>query len=219
VTDKKLDLYIAIPTVRDWKPEFGVSMIGLSVHLTRQMKDKIIRGFYVNNKITSHLPKGRQMMLDEAMEGEFTHILFIDDDQKFTPQCLDMMLSRKKPFVSANICKKSIDDGGWIASYGEGRRVNSTGKTGIEPALTVGLGFALLDLDFVRKTKKPHFEMCWIDEIGGYIGEDVYFCAKMKHHAGVIPWIDNDASNIVTHVGNYEYGARDVPAEKTSEVA
>ena len=194
-------------------------MIGLSVHLTRQMKDKVIRGFYCNNKITSHLPKGRQMMLDEAMEGEFTHILFVDDDQKFTPQCVDMMLSRKKPFVAANICKKSMEDGGWIASHGNGIKINSTGRTGIEQCLTVGLGMALIELDAIRKTKPPHFEMCWVDEIGGYIGEDIYLCAKLKHQANILPWVDHDASQIVKHVGSYEYGAQDIPADKKAEVA
>ena len=184
-------------------------MIGLTVHLMKLMRKGEIRGFYCQNKIASHLPKGRQMMLDEAMQGEFTHILFVDDDQSFTPECFDLMLSRKKPFVSANICKKSFTEGGWIAGRGDGTKIDSTGKTGIEQANTVGLGFVLIELDAIRATKAPHFQMLWIDDMKGYIGEDVYLCGKLKHEAGISPWVDHDASQIVGHIGTHAYGARD----------
>ena len=211
------DIYIAIPTARDWKPEFGCSMIGLSVHLMKLKSKGLIRGFYVNNKIAALLSMGRQMLLDEALAGDWTHILWVDDDQQFTARSFDLMFSRNKEFVSANICKKTFDNGGFIASAGEGKKINSVGRTGIEKASTTGLGYALLQLEPLRKTKRPHFETVWVDEAEKYIGEDVYFCAKLQHDLGIFPWIDHDASQEVNHVGNHGYGVKDFVQQQIKE--
>ena len=211
------DIYIAIPTVRDWKAEFGVSMIGLTHRLCQLSKDGKIRGFYVNNKITSNLPKGRQQMLDDAIDGEFTHILWIDDDTQFDASCLEIMLSRNKPWVAANICKK-VMGGGWIAAYDGGGKVDSTGKSGIEKVGTMGLGFTLIELEPIRAIKKPHFEFRWVEQSQQYLGEDLYFALKARQH-GIDIWIDHDASNKIRHVGNYGYGAQDLTAENKEEAA
>lgn len=210
---KKPDIYIAIPTSRDWKPEFGVSMIGLTFRLCQMARQGLIAGFYVNNKITSNLPKGRQAMLDDALAGSFTHILWIDDDQQFPAECIDLMLDKNKPWLAANICKKN--GGGWIAAYSGGEKVNSTGRTGAELIATMGLGMTLIQLDAIRHVQKPHFEMKWIDQMGEYLGEDLYFNLKCSH-AGVPIWVDHDVSNLVKHVGNYGYGAQDIPAAQVA---
>lgn len=213
----KPDIYIAIPTVRDWKPEFGVSMIALSHKLGQMARLGLIKGYYVNNKITSNLPKGRQAMLDDAIAGEFTHILCIDDDTQFDPVCLELMLSRNKAWVAANICKK-IMGGGWIAAYDGGGKVDSTGKKGIERVGTMGLGFTLIQLDAIRSIPKPHFEFRWIEESQQYLGEDLYFCLKARQY-GVDIWIDHDASNKINHIGSYGYGAHDLTAADKEEAA
>lgn len=204
------DLYIAIPTARSWEPEFGMSMILLSAHLTKLRKEGKIKGFRVDNKRTSLLSKNRQMLLDGAMKSDCTHILWCDDDQSFTPDCVMMMLNRDKDFVSANICKKTFVDGGFVASKGGGAKISSVGRTGIEQAELVGLGLALMKLEPLRKTKAPHFETVWVDEAQKYIGEDIYFAAKIKHDLGISPWIDHDASQMVGHVGTHVFSIDDV---------
>lgn len=210
-----LDLYIAVPTARDWKPEFGVSMIGLTHHLGRLSRQGKIRGFYLQNKITSLLPKGRQMMLDEALAGDYTHMLWIDDDTQFPAEVVDLLLSRDKPYVSVNMCKKVVG-AGWCAKYKDGNEVVSTGKTGIEQAAWAGLGMALLDLRKLRESEdfaRPHFEIIWINDEVGYLGEDMYFCEKLRK-AGCEIWVDHDAANLVSHVGNFGYGPQTAHAPK-----
>ena len=213
---RKPDVYVAIPTVRDWKREFGVSMVGLSIHLCKLSRQGVIKGFRFDNHQTSNLPKLRQKMLDSALASGCTHILFIDDDQSFPPECLDIMLKKDKPWLVANICKK--DGSGWIASYGEGRKVDSTGKTGCEQIATMGLGFALINLDAIRHIPKPHFEMVWMESAGEYMGEDIYFNLKAKH-SGVEIWVDHDASNLITHIGNYGFGAHDFAVPRVEAAA
>lgn len=209
---KKPDIYIAIPTSRDWKASFGLSFVSLAIHLTRLKHAGKITGFRYDNRQVSNLPKGRQVMLDNALASQCTHILFIDDDQGFTPDCFDLMMSRNLPYVGANICKK--DGSGWIAGKGDGSKISSTGKSGVEQATTIGLGFTLINLDVVRDVPKPHFEMVWIPESQTYIGEDVYFAAKIAHFKGVRPYVDHDASQKVVHIGDYAYGAHDFISEE-----
>lgn len=213
----KPNIYIAIPTARDWKPEFGVSMIGLTFRLCQMTRQGLIEGFYVQNKITSNISKGRQVMLDEALEGDFTHILWIDDDTQFPIEAIDLLLEKKKPWLAVNICKKELGRG-WIASYGGGEKVNSTGKKGCELISTMGLGMVLIQLDAIRHVPKPHFEVAYIEEMGEYLGEDIYFNLKCKK-AGVETWVDHDVSNLVNHIGNYGYGAKDIEPSKIEEVA
>lgn len=203
-----INLYVAIPTVRDWKPEFGVSMIGLTNRLAYLASQKKIKSFYINNKITSNLPKGRQQMLDHALSGGFTHILWIDDDTQFPAEAVEKLLEHDKPWMAVNICRKK-KKGGWIATYDGGAIVNSHEKTGIEQIGTMGLGMTLIKLDAIRHVPKPHFEMRYIEEMGEYLGEDLYFLLKCRK-AGVEIWTDHDVSKTVSHIGNYGYSGEDL---------
>lgn len=210
------DIYVAIPTASEWAREFGSSMVGLVGHLSKMARDGKIKSYRVDNLQTSNLSKLRQSLLDRAFESGCTHILWIDDDQQFPATAIETMLDRKKPWLAVNICKKNGD--GWIAKYEGGAVCNSSGKSGCEKIGTMGLGMVLIDIDYIRNIPKPHFEVVWLDEERGYMGEDIYFMLKCKH-AGLETWVDHDVSKLVKHVGNYGYGAQDIPADKIEEVA
>ncbi len=206
----KPDIYIAIPTASEWTREFGGSMVALTGHLSKMSREGKIKGYRVDNLQTSNLPKLRQTLHDRAMASGCTHILWIDDDTQFPPEAVEMMLDKKKPWLAVNICKKNGE--GWIAKYDGGGVINSTGKTGCEKIGTMGLGMVLIELNAIRHVPAPHFEIVWVDEQRGYLGEDLYYMLKCKQH-GVETWVDHDVSNLVKHVGNYGYGAQDIPAE------
>ena len=213
---KKPDIYVAIPTASEWTREFGSSMIALAGHFSRMSREGKIKGYRVDSLQTSNLSKLRQTLLDRALASPCTHILWIDDDTQFPPEAVETMLSRNKPWLASNVCKKNGD--GWIARYEGGAVVNSTGKTGCEKIGSMGLGMVLIELDAIRHVPVPHFEVRWMDEQRGYLGEDLYFLLKCKE-AGVEIWVDHDVSNSVRHIGNYGYGAQDIPAEKMEAAA
>lgn len=192
-------------------------MIGLAGHLSKLARDGKIKGYRVDNLQTSNLPKLRQSLHDRAMASGCTHILWIDDDTQFPPQAIEMMLAKKKPWLAVNICKK--DGSGWIARYEGGGVVNSSGKTGCEKIGTMGLGMVLIELDAIRSTQAPHFEVVWMDEQRGYLGEDLYYMLKCKQECGVETWVDHDVSNLVKHVGTYGYGAQDIEPERVETAA
>lgn len=204
----KPSIYVAIPTCRDWKAGFGVSMIGLTNKLTGDCITGKLGGMHFNCKVNSLLPGGRQAMLNDAIEKGFSHILWIDDDTQFPAEALDIFLSRKKPIICANMTRKIMGDTG-VAHDLNGQKINSSGKTGIDEVSFIGMGFALMEVETLKKIGAPHFEIMWIPERQSYLGEDMYLSEKLRQ-AGVKLYIDNDVSNMTKHIGDFGYGFKQV---------
>lgn len=72
-----MNLYIAIPSNRDWKAQFGTSLIRLLSHLGLGPKIQIEVNPMRN---ISNLSWGRQVAVNESIAKKCTHLLFIDDD-------------------------------------------------------------------------------------------------------------------------------------------
>lgn len=211
-------IYIAIPTCRDWKAGFASSMLALVSKLTTDYHQGLISGLHVNNQVSSLLPWGRQLMLDDALSTEnFTHILWIDDDTKFSTKAVDSLISRELPFVACNMCRKQIGDEG-IACGEDGKGIDSAGKTGVEEVSRTGLGMVLMEIEMLRKLKKPHFEILWLEERQCYLGEDDFLCGLIRE-AGYKLYIDHDASRRVGHIGDYEYKFRSLAQLQATKAA
>ena len=201
-------LHVAVPVCRDIKAGAVSSLAALTHKLTatglngkplEALSLKIMQG-------VSLLPRGRQMALDDALLNGFTHILMIDDDMVYTPEVIDMIASRNLDFVACNYQRK-LENGGWIAMGKDGCYINSDSGQGVEEAAWVGLGLALVKTEPLLKVSKPHFEVRWIPEKQDYLGEDMFFCHKVRE-AGIKIHIDHDASRLVQHVGDFNYGFR-----------
>lgn len=50
----------------------------------------------------SCLPVARQLIVAEAIKGDYTHLLFLDDDMKFSPEAFNSLQSRDVSFIGAN---------------------------------------------------------------------------------------------------------------------
>ena len=193
-----MKLLIGVPSNRDWKSSFGRSMVGLAVHIAQQNIDCDVSF----KKHVSLLPSGRQQILDEALDGNFTHLLFVDDDTDFNIKAFDLLASRDKDMVSANMTQKQIP--AVPTSRIAGRRISSTGKTGIEKVDETGFGFCLIKLEALKNIPKPHFEIRWNKDNSQYQPEDFYFCGLLKQNGKEI-YADHDAARYVRHIGNFAY--------------
>lgn len=213
-TERPPSIYIAIPTCRDWKAGFATSMLALVSKLTTDYHQGLISGLHVNNQVSSLLPWGRQLMLDDAMSTDnFTHILWIDDDTKFSTKAFDSLLSRNLPFVAANMCRKEVGGSG-IACGADGIGIDSAGRKGVEEVQRAGLGMVLMEIEMLRKLKKPHFEILWLEDRQCYLGEDDYLCGLIRE-AGYKIYIDHEASRRSGHIGDYEYKFRSLAQIKS----
>ena len=190
-----MKLLIGIPTNRDWKPLFALSLIDLVNHLSK-------RGIESANGIffSSCLSKSRQALVNEAIDGGYTHLLFIDDDMKFDAKAFDSLLSRDKDFVAPNIALRNTKPVITNTMGIDKNNISSIGKTGIERILLTGLAFALIKTDAIKKILKPHFEVKWDTKTQNYVHEDEFFCNALKN-TGTELYIDHDAARYIWHLG------------------
>lgn len=189
--------YIAIPSCRDWKPHFGASLCGLVRKMTKDGVD-----FDMNAMMqTSVLPKARQMAIDHAIELGFTHVLFLDDDMSFPPSLYESLSSHNLQVVGANYSNKSATPAPQTHGL-DGLPVNVS--EGVSEVGWIGFGAVLIELASVKDIQRPLFETRWMEERGSFIGEDYYFCGKVRAH-GVKIYVDNGISQKIGHVGDNVY--------------
>jgi hypothetical protein len=53
----------------------------------------------------------------------------------------------------------------------------------------------------------PWFDTVWMEN-NDLLGEDVFFFKKVKHELGISLYIDHDLSQLVRHIGTFEYHNR-----------
>lgn len=193
-------VYIAVCSCRDWKPQFGASLARLMYETGRAGLDIFLNPI----QGTSVLPRARQLIMQDAINGGFTHFLSLDDDMKFAPNALAQLLSRDVPLIALNYARKD-GSGGTMACDLEGKPMSSKGKTGIEEAGWLPFGGILIKLDAIKDIALPWFEVRWLEERNDFMGEDYYFCMKARS-AGLQLYVDHNASNRCRHVGDHEYG-------------
>lgn len=196
MSTQTVNLYISIPSCRDWKVNFGASMIGLVRHLSGKIDFEvgILHG-------SSVLPRARQLAIDHARKLGHTHILFIDDDMKFPPQIVDGMLKRDVDIVACNYVSKAT---GKTTAHGlNGNPVEAL--HGLQEIGWAGFGLILIRIEAIKDIPSPLFEVRWLNEKADYIGEDFYFCGKVRAH-GVKIYCDHDASKLISHIGDHAYG-------------
>lgn len=196
------DLAICVISNRDHVPDFTrclshlVAFMGANP-ICSSLELKI-------SKNCSLLSVARQGMLDECLAEGYSHALFLDDDMVFPPDLCHRLALHNKRCIGVNSLRKNPDALHYTAKGLNGEWVESKGKTGIVEVEAVGLALFLLDLDAVRKTDAPHFEVRWNAAKKLYSGEDMYFCRKLKM-AGEKIYIDHGLSNQCGHVGQLVY--------------
>lgn len=205
---KQLTVGICVPSGPNWDADFGMCMLQLSVHLlTRGIKGTQIH-FKFYNKRASLLPKVRQGLLEDAIQGGCDYALFIDSDQTFASNLLYMLLRHDKQIVACNVATKSVPASPTARNKSKhpgGDLVYTTpDKTGLEQVWRIGTGIMLIKLATVQAMPKPWFSVTYNSELGEFVGEDWYFCEQLEK-AGVKIYIDHDASKDVGHRGMLTY--------------
>lgn len=209
-------LLIGIPSQGYWEPEFGMSLMLMTHHMTCAALN-----FYVQNERGSILPQLRQNLVDMALENEVTHLLFIDSDQTFPPELPLEWLSVKRPVIAANIATKArpcyptakkMIGGVPQPHYSDvaSERFSKVGR--------VGTGIMMLDIETLQKLPKPAFRPGWHEELKTYIGEDWALCEHLeKLEVPVV--VDNHLSLKVGHIGKQNYGWNQIIATRKAENA
>lgn len=151
-----------------------------------------------------YLPNADLAVL-QALESDFTHILFVDDDVTFEPRAVDILIGRRHPIVGVNTTFKQFPIDFMAVALDGKRRVPTTASSeGLEEVAYMGFGLCLIETRVFRGTPKPWFLPEYIADADTYTTEDNPFFARARK-AGFPCLLDHDASKLVGHVGPYEY--------------
>lgn len=148
----------------------------------------------------------REGLVDLVLENKkATHLLFVDDDMKFSPDAVAIMIRRRMPVVLCNYTLKK-DNARFMAKYLDHSTciVTRENSVGLEPCEYAGFGLSLIAREVLEKMKKPRFLPFWSEKEGGYSTEDKPFFDQVRS-LGYTVWVDHDASKLVRHVGDKEY--------------
>lgn len=152
----------------------------------------------------SILSSGRQDIVTMAVEGDFTHLLFLDDDMVFPADTVARLAGHAVPVVGVNYRHKTQGDRKITARDTEGKYLESHGRTGLERAGRMGLGVVLVEVETFRRVPAPHFEILYSPVVKIYRSDDYAMCDKFRD-AGVEMFVDHGLSNECGHVGEYIY--------------
>lgn len=216
-------LAIAIPSAGMWHASFGMSLTQMCLYMASTLfNDGQERAAVLLDKRTSMLPRSRQESVEDAINQECTHILFLDTDQTFPHDTAHQMLRWGKPVVACNIPLKTIPSFPTARARGAspfGVPVTSEPwRRGLEKVWRVGTGVMLLDLKVFKSIPKPWFGCYQDPATQQFVGEDWFLCHQLEK-AGVDIHIDHDLSRQVGHIGFFVYTHANIPVAEEAQAA
>lgn len=154
------------------------------------------------------LPQQRQEIAMRAVAGEYTHVLFVDGDMKFSQDALVRLLQRGEAIVGCNYptrrlpikptAMKETPEGTFEYVY------TGPESTGLEQVRHLGFGLILIQTEVLKALPLPWFNLLYNPKSHSFGGEDVHFCLHATYH-GYPVFVDHDVSQQVSHLGEWEY--------------
>lgn len=145
----------------------------------------------------------RHELVKAAQEWSATHVLFIDSDMEFTPDCVTTLLDRKLPVVAAAYSKRvePFIATAWHEIGNWNSHVTEFDDDVIE-CQAVATGFMLIDIAVFDQLPLPWFKLGWYNN--QYVGEDIEFCRMLMQH-NIPLHLDLSVSKQLGHIGSKSY--------------
>lgn len=196
-----MKLAICTPTTGNVRIEFVDSLLRSTAMLR---KNKEVKDWCFQYYCSSVIPDNRHRMINSALNWGATHILFIDDDMRWPPEALKVLLKNKHlPIIGANCIKRKLPIEYMATGFDE-KEVVSLDKTGFEEVLYTGNSFVMIQAEVFKKIPPPWFSFPYVVETGSYATEDFYFFRKALEH-GYACIINHDISQLINHIGIREF--------------
>lgn len=216
-------LAVCVPSLGVWQGDFGLSLVQMFTYMSTELFEADQpRKVDLIDKRSSNLPRVRRECLEDAILKGCSHALFIDSDQSFPYNTAHRLLAHKKEVVAANIALKNVPSFPTARARGaspQGVPITSEpSKRGLERVWRVGAGILLVDLELVKRTPRPWFEIRWEPKVGSEVGEDWFFIEQLEK-AGAEIWVDHDLSREIGHVGSFVYGHIHIPTIEMEKAA
>jgi len=198
-----IQLAICVPARDSVHAGFALSLAKISSHLT---KENIEHTILFN--LGSVIPQQRNTLVDEALDWNATHILWLDSDMHLPASTATTLLKHNKEIVTAAYSTR-------VAPYRSTAFCNSdnldtrlTATSGLHKVWGVGMGCMLVDTKVYKNLGKPWHQYLYNLDTQDLSGEDIYFC-KTANDAGFEVYVDADLSNNVAHYGTKSFKLSD----------
>lgn len=149
--------------------------------------------------------RGRNLIIEQALEHNCTHIFFLDDDVAFKPDTLMRLMSHDVDMVTGLYLFRNYPHQPIIFDYsdeeGKCRHINLENQTGLIEIVNAGLGCCLINTKVFRAIEKPYIRLGqlekdgWCDDIDFFnraraVGFKLYcdFNIPIGHFASITVW-------------------------------
>lgn len=200
---------VCVPTPSTINTWFAFDLLeAYSFHLMKS-GDAMVPLFYES----ALLSQSRETLAERALDLGATHILWLDSDMRLPKDLIVRLLEHDLMCVGANCSKRKEPVGPTAMDLDYTHIYPDPDKTGIQEVTMLGLAAVLMKTDLLKQLPKPWFLTPWIEEVGYYAGEDMYFCKKVLDN-GFKLHVDHDVSWDIMHIGQKPYGMIDVMQEQ-----
>lgn len=203
--EKPFRVAVSIPCGDEVKTGFAYDLANLMCATALTRDDVSLRLATLRGTI---IHKSREELVFAALEHGMTHILFLDSDMRFPRNALVHLLARDGYIVGTNYTTRRMPcrPVTFADDVDASKRVYTEADAdGLQEVASIGFGCVLIDLDVFRGLSRPWFACPWDEETRKFIGEDVYFCRKVRQELGLPILIDHGLSQNIAHIGEWEY--------------
>ena len=200
-----MKLMVAVPTTDYVHAEFMKSLVGLTKKLASDGVDfdaQIIGGTLV------YIARNR--LAKRAIEGGYTHVLWLDSDMTFGPNIVDDLLWCGKDMVCGAFVSRRPPFGPCVyTSIEDPANMVKVENFGTEPFRVDGCGFAtVLTAVSLLDAVQTHFGPCF--QPTEQYGEDIAFCDRVKQ-LGMEIWCEptvrpGHISHMPVYAGEHLFG-------------
>jgi hypothetical protein len=208
-------LFIGIPTY-DGKPT--TNCFAAVTNLMLLLQSKGIKSKLMFAKYCGFIDRARNMLINEFLKTDCTHILMNDADQGFDHEKILEMLYKDKMFIAAAVRQKQMEETYAIKVNVDNEfSLKPVEKDGLISTHRIGLALVIIKREVFDKIrtfhKLPHVNSTGtqftdthiVQESNGtwdWLGEDYDFCTKCTE-ASINIWIYHNID--VSHVGYHEF--------------
>jgi hypothetical protein len=201
---REIRVAICVPAGESVRAEFAFSLASMMMRADGEHVPGLV-GIGIHTYRSSLLPDSRNILAAQALEANYTHVLWIDSDMTFPHDALARLLRHDVDCVGVNASRKQLPIVTTAETSPGERLLTLEESSGLEKVHRMGLGMMLVTTDALRKIRKrPLFAFEWVGGKGVHRGEDYFFCAKLRK-AGITLYVDHDLSKNVGHVGGMVY--------------
>lgn len=197
---------------------FVMSLLSL-IRLSEQWSAKVIEegepekaiDINVHMYTGSLLVSSRAELVRQAQKWGADWILWLDSDMQFPADALIRLLMREQEVVGCNYVRRAVPTLPVAVDLNDNLYCTNPEDTGLVEIKHTGFGCLLTHIKIYNEMQFPWFDTNWVYstslEKNIIMGEDVYFFNKIRD-LGYKVWLDNDLSQSVVHIGNFEYHNR-----------